>query len=371
VTTRTEAIELAKTRRAPMRAVFGSAVLLAGLLLGGCESANNLLGTSQPDAGVSAPQAAAPQPASTSIAKVALAPIIGAPDGVAQQIHQEFAAEAQKQRIAVVKSPEERADYTLRGYLVAAKDRAGTKVSYIFDVTDPSGRRMNRITGDETAQGNSAASRDPWSLVSVTTAQAIAQKSVASLAAWLPQSGGQVPVAAAPVSVAPQGIGAQAAAASPIQTAAVAGGSVQSQPLPAVQTAAPVAQKQQVAAVSGGGEVAAIVPTVVGAPGDGPSSLSSALQRELVRNGVAGTASPVAYRVEGKVTMGAAREGKQPIQIEWNVKDPKGKSLGTVSQKNEIPEGSLNGQWGRIADDAAGAATQGVLKLLPPAKAIN
>ena len=30
--------------------------------------------------------------------------------------------------------------------------------------------------------------------------------------------------------------------------------------------------------------------------------------------------------------------------------DPHGKKLGTVSQKNEIPEGSLDGAWGKTAD---------------------
>ncbi|HRN84689.1 MAG TPA: hypothetical protein PK857_07695, partial [Hyphomicrobium sp.] len=59
------------------------------------------------------------------------------------------------------------------------------------------------------------------------------------------------------------------------------------------------------------------------------------------------------------------QNGKQPIQIDWDVKDPQGKTLGTVSQKNEIPQGSLDGAWGKTADAAASAAAQGILKLLP------
>ena len=49
----------------------------------------------------------------------------------------------------------------------------------------------------------------------------------------------------------------------------------------------------------------------------------------------------------------------------------KGKKLGTVSQKNEIPEGSLDGPWEKTAEQAAGAAAQGIVKLLPPPKAVN
>jgi hypothetical protein len=113
------------------------------------------------------------------------------------------------------------------------------------------------------------------------------------------------------------------------------------------------------------------VPNVNGAPGDGGTSLASALQRELSGKGitVAGK-SASAYRVEGTVTMGQAKEGKQPINIEWLVRDPQGKKLGTVSQRNEIPEGSLDGSWGKTAEQAAGAAAQGILKLLPQ-KAVN
>ena len=117
----------------------------------------------------------------------------------------------------------------------------------------------------------------------------------------------------------------------------------------------------------------ALVPTVTGAPGDGSTSLTAAIQRELTSKGVRSADRPTtaAYRVEGTVTMGEAKDGKQPIQIEWLVRDPQGKKLGTVSQKNEIPEGSLDGAWGRTAEQAAGAAAQGIVKLLPQPKAIN
>ena len=53
------------------------------------------------------------------------------------------------------------------------------------------------------------------------------------------------------------------------------------------------------------------------------------------------------------------------------MRDPRGKKLGTVSQRNEIPEGSLDGEWGPTATQAAGAAAQGIVKLLPQPKATN
>jgi hypothetical protein len=69
--------------------------------------------------------------------------------------------------------------------------------------------------------------------------------------------------------------------------------------------------------------------------------------------------------------MGQPKGGKQSIHIEWQVKDPHGKKVGTVSQRNEIPEGSLDGAWGQTAEQAAGAAAQGIIKLLPQEKATN
>jgi hypothetical protein len=94
-----------------------------------------------------------------------------------------------------------------------------------------------------------------------------------------------------------------------------------------------------------------------------------ALQRELTRSGIAlsDAASPETYTVEGKVAMGTSADGKQPITIDWTVTDPTGKKLGSVSQKNEVPQGSLDGAWGKTADAAAAAAAQGILKLLPQA----
>jgi hypothetical protein len=47
------------------------------------------------------------------------------------------------------------------------------------------------------------------------------------------------------------------------------------------------------------------------------------------------------------------------------VLDPNGKKVGTVSPAKQHPKGSLNGPWGAVADAAAGAAADGIVKLLP------
>lgn len=112
-----------------------------------------------------------------------------------------------------------------------------------------------------------------------------------------------------------------------------------------------------------------LVAPVSGAPGDGRRSLTAALKKKLYASGVklagGAAASGRVYTIKGKASLTNAKGGKQSIRIDWQVIDPKGKKIGTVTQQNTIPKGSLNGPWGAIADAAAGAAADGIIKLLP------
>lgn len=313
---------------------------LLGLGLAGCETSNSLFGQAEDPSASAAAQAVVP-PAPAYRAKVTIAPVIGAPQDVANQMSAQLASALEARQIAVAKQPGEASDYTLRGYVVAAKERTNTKISFIWDVNDPSGKRVNRVTGEEAVPSGTA--RDAWAAVTPALVQTIADRTATSVVAQLPAT--PSPVAVASATPAAAGVGAQQA--TPVQRTSAT-------------TTASISQP-------GAGSIMAVVPSVTGAPGDGPQSLSSALQRELSRNGVqlASAATATTYRVEGKVQVGPGKEGKQPIQIDWLVKDPRGNKLGTVSQKNDIPQGSLDGAWGGTADAAAAAAAQGILKLLP------
>lgn len=339
----------AAATRLQKRFALAALTALAGLALAGCSSSTDVLGGNNQ---IATPAATPPPPVVGS--RVAIAPVIGAPDAIATQLSAQLTDAVEKQRVAVAKTPGDKADYTLRGYVVAAKEKAGTKLSYIWDVTDGAGKRVNRITGEETVEA--AAAKDPWASISPPVLQKVAEKTAASLGAWLP---GQTQAAVA--GNTPAGVGATQTAAAPTQPAA---GRQQVASAPSGPTTGSIARE---------GSLVALVPSVTGAPGDGSTALTGAIQRELTRNGVAlaDQAGQGTYRVEGKVKVGETRDGKQPIQIDWDVKDPQGKKLGTVSQKNEVPQGSLDGAWGKTADAAAAAAAQGILKLMPQAKATN
>ena len=349
-------------------------VSLAALALAGCESSSNILGGGTD----TAPQAAlTPPPAAPigQLAKLEIAPVIGAPDNISRDLQTQLTSAMERSKITVARPPGGKGEYTLRGYIVAAREKTGSKISYIWDVTDQTGKRANRITGEEFAAGTG---RDPWASVTPQIVQSISDKTAAQIAGWLPGgSGAGVPVASAapamtPVASAalPQPVDTQKIAAA---TPAVASGALPAATPAALKTAAVTPAGPTTGSIDNAGPIATTVPAVTGAPGDGSATLTTAIQRELTKNGVALSATPAgpAYKVEGKVALGQGKDGKQPIQIDWNVIDPNGKKLGTVSQKNEVPQGSLDGAWGKTADAAAAAAAQGILKLLPQSKATN
>lgn len=357
----------AAARHAIKRYAAVTIISSVGATLAGCGANNGGIGAG---GGLAAAGNAAQTPPAQQAAraKIAIAPIIGAPGNVSRQLTASLNQAITAQRVAVSTTKGETVDYTLRGYVVAAKEAGATKLSYIWDVTNPAGTRVNRITGEQTIRGSS--SKDPWVAVSPAVVQTIADKTASSFGTWLPAKTAQPAVA---TNSNTQG----AAAAARKTTAALQPAALKPRPTGStVPTAARIAPKPQLAALKPAarpGPVMAVVPNVTGAPGDGRVSLSAAIRRELQRNGVklTNTPSPSAYEIVGNVAVGAAKAGKQPIKIDWHVKDPKGNSLGTVSQNNKIPQGSLDGTWGKTADAAAGAAAQGILKLLPKSTAVN
>jgi hypothetical protein len=261
--------------------------------------------------------------------KIAVAPIIGTTPEVAQELSTALIAAGKERGLSIV--PEgSKANYTLRGYLLASSEGKGSKITYIWDVNDANGQRVARVSGEEAVAGRSA---DPWSKVDSAAIRSIAGKTASQLAASMPRGSGSA-----------SAVAAASDSSSPATTAST--------------TPAPVAAPKAAGVV---------VAPVSGAPGDGQRSLTTALKKRLYAGGVklANGTNVNVYMVKGSVSLADASGGKQSIRIDWQVLDPNGKKLGTVSQQNTIPKGSLNGPWGAIADAAAGAAATGIIKLLP------
>jgi hypothetical protein len=268
--------------------------------------------------------------------KIAVAPIIGTTPQVAQELSDALVVAGKERGLTFVDGG--KATYTLRGYLVATSEGKGSKITYIWDVNDAQGSRVARVSGEEAVSGRSG---DPWAGVDSAAIRSIAGKTASQLAASMPRGGGG-------------GGGGGGGSASAVASATETPPTASTPSRPPSPAALPKASGVVVAPVSG-------------APGDGQRSLTTALKKRLYAGGVKlanGTAVNV-YMVKGSVSLADASGGKQSIRIDWQVLDPNGKKLGTVSQQNMIPRGSLNGPWGAIADAAAGAAAAGIIKLLP------
>jgi hypothetical protein len=223
--------------------------------------------------------------------------------------------------VEVAPAPESPARFKLQGVCSASGGGQSTSVACVWDALTSAGTRAHRIVTEETVGG--ASPGDPWSVVGDDTISGIAVSVADKIAAWLPgASSGGSSLFALP-SLPSLGSG-------PAATVALAG--------------------------------------VSGAPGDGNEALARAMSTALRGQNIPVTgANPRAHRLAATVALADAGGGEQGITIEWTLTDPQGISLGTITQRNRVPAGSLNGPWGATAETSAAAAARGVIELLPPA----
>lgn len=348
-------VDVAATRCAVLRVVSFSIVALFTLALAACGGSSNV-GETQSIASTA-----------PALPPVSFVQIIGAPPEITNKLTDAVNSAAKGRQLNLVSEKE--AEFNVRGYLVAAPDAKGTKLSYIWDVSDRAGKRVRRIQNDEIVDGRKGG--DPWSAVDDQALTKIAMRTTTELADWLSKQqsgGGRVARASSSASVSSA---STTSSTSAIKGVRPASGGVQpvsatpAQMAPVTASMTPVASPAASPAV---GAAVTYVPPVTGAPGDGQTALAEAMKRHLTQQGVKLAEGRVAgaFTVTGSVQMGAAEGGEQPITIRWFVKDPSGKSLSNaVVQRNKVPAGSLDGAWGPIADMAAGEAAKKIAELLP------
>ncbi|MEJ2118753.1 MAG: hypothetical protein P8Y36_13045, partial [Alphaproteobacteria bacterium] len=114
---------------------------------------------------------------------IAFAPVIGAPSKISSKLNKMLKEQAQEKSVPVVSTA--KADYTIRGYLVAQANPKGTKLSYIWDVSDKSGKRAKRFQGDDLIAGKKGG--NPWSAVNDEAIKNLAAKTIDNLLTWLPK----------------------------------------------------------------------------------------------------------------------------------------------------------------------------------------
>ncbi len=306
---------------------------------------------------------------------VALAPAQGVPQKYASKVNDQFATLIKANGVAIVDAKD--AAYVVKPtYAAQADGKHGTKVAYTVDVMDKAGNKVRSITGEENVSAKHGG--DLWRHVTEDAVQKVAMKSATDVNAWIENPNAPAPAPAVaeakPAEAAPAKAAEATSASAPVKTAAKttpktphAKAPVETASLAsAVDTSAAPAHPVHTASAAPQ-EVVAVVPAVSGAPGDGKTSLSEAMKKALGRQGVklASGGAVGSYKIQGQVEMGAVANGQQPITIRWVVIDPSGKQMEkTVVQNNKITAGTLDGAWGEVAEQAAGAAASEVSKLL-------
>ena len=175
----------------------------------------------------------------------------------------------------------------------------------------------------------------------------------------------------------PAGIGAQASAA-PSAPAAAAAEPDAKPARPVAKQVASAAAAPSAAPTTGSigreGPVTAIVPSVTGAPGDGSTSLTAAIQQRATSKGVQlarpAHSARLSRRGQRSPSARPRRASSRSISSGWCA-IRRARSSAPYRSAMRSPQARSTAPGARRPTQAAGAAAQGIVKLLPQAKAVN
>lgn len=174
--------------RVPRARRAASASALVAVVLAGCTATSRQTFVAPPvavAAAAPAQTASLPAPVPLSQARIAFAPLTGAPQPVADVLAEAVARQSAEHGIALAPYGDSQADYTIKGYLSAEPAGAITRAVYVWDVLDRNLKRLHRVSGDVTAP---VATADPWAALDPAALDELARQSMAALAAWLSPS---------------------------------------------------------------------------------------------------------------------------------------------------------------------------------------
>ena len=100
-----------------------------------------------------------PAPIKGADARFAFVEISGAPRSHVLEFNRAIDTEAKTRNLNLVPEGDPSATYLVKGYLSAIGDHKGTLLIYVWDVLDVGGKRLYRISGQESAGGSTT---DPW-----------------------------------------------------------------------------------------------------------------------------------------------------------------------------------------------------------------
>ncbi|TBW34738.1 hypothetical protein EYW49_17610 [Siculibacillus lacustris] len=118
---------------------------------------------------------------------VQMLPFTGVPVTIGDGIYTRFRMQAPGAGITLVHRLEEPATYRIQGHFVALGNNTATTFLFTYDIYDASGRRVQRIIGQEL--GNQAEG-DAWAGMTVDGQTRLASRAVRAIKAWLTRADG-------------------------------------------------------------------------------------------------------------------------------------------------------------------------------------
>lgn len=118
-------------------------------------------------------------PASSSI--LTFEPMVGAPKSVARELSKSLGMRVAQQALPVVPRNQTGITHRVKGYFSASESGQNCVVSYVWDIFDANGKRINRITG---SQKTTMVSTNPWDAVTAPVLDKVAVDTAAQLKSW-------------------------------------------------------------------------------------------------------------------------------------------------------------------------------------------
>ncbi|MEM7216421.1 MAG: hypothetical protein AAF423_12840 [Pseudomonadota bacterium] len=113
---------------------------------------------------------------------VTFLPVQGAPQGKVTTLSRSLQKSANVHGLTVFPTTQTGAAYQVKGYFSALNDGSGTLLIYIWDILDPSGKRLHRINGQERT---SSSKTDPWQAITEEELTRVADATAQRLKTWV------------------------------------------------------------------------------------------------------------------------------------------------------------------------------------------
>ncbi|WP_141401284.1 hypothetical protein [Cohaesibacter gelatinilyticus] len=119
--------------------------------------------------------------APVSNAVLTFEPMVGAPTRVARELSGSLGQRVAQQALPVVARSDTKVTHRVKGYFSASENQGQVQISYVWDIFDKDGKRLNRIMG---SQQTPMTGSDPWDAVTGPILDKVAVDTAAQLKTW-------------------------------------------------------------------------------------------------------------------------------------------------------------------------------------------